>query len=212
MLFIFPSFCTLLQITFAHQCLERRAVYNPIKFVYACMPRGLLPLESDILAQNDVGEFSSLLLDRLGELFPCGARGMAGSVVQHDGEDVFTRLLGGKTSQQIIGRGTCSHTRETAQSFMCLTLDITDLATPTIESSLAAFVKGVALEGDNAYFCDICGHKVDALKRTALAELPDSLMIALKRFDMDFTTFEVRAIYGIAVWVYDDMLLHFFIF
>lgn len=54
------------------------------------------------------------------------------------------------------------------------------------------YAQGDRLEGDNAYFCEDCGRKVDALKRTALAELPDSLMISLKRFDLDYTTMEVR--------------------
>lgn len=133
------------------------------------------------------------------------------------GDDLFTRLFGGQTAQQIIGSGACKHARETTQPFLCLTLEVTGLTAPTIEASLEAFTRvcrgaqtaacppllcalvlvfeqGDRLEGDNAYLCEACGKKVDALKRTALAELPDSLMVALKRFDMDYTTFEVRAV------------------
>ena len=221
------------QAMFAHLCLDDSSAYNPISFVQACLPKGIMPLESPVTAQNDVGEFQSLLMDRLGELFPMphrrlscdeGAPSTTGTSATAPsamtlsfvpGDDLFTRLFGGKTAQQIIGSGACKHARETTQPFLCLTLEVTGLTAPTIEASLEAFTQvcgarrlavwapslrfrvceqGDRLEGDNSYLCEACGKKVDALKRTALAELPDSLMIALKRFDMDYTTFEVRAV------------------
>ena len=37
----------------------------------------------------------------------------------------------------------------------------------------AHFVAGETLTGDNAYSCEICGRKVDALKRTRIARLAD---------------------------------------
>ena len=115
-----------------------------------------MPLESEVMAQNDVGEFQSLLMDRLGELFPTPLPENAGLHAGHanvnpdphqrysrlsfaPGDDVFTRLCGGKSAQQILGRGACPHARETAQPFLCITLDVAGLAAPTIEASLAAF-------------------------------------------------------------------------
>lgn len=149
--------CTLLvlQAVFAHLCLSESSSYDPIAFVRACEPKGIMPLESAITSQNDVGEFQSLLFDRLSELFPVpvvarppvGLSASDGSTPPCPalsflpGDDIFTRIFGGKTAQQIIGTGTCRHKRETMQPFLCLALDVTGLATPTIEASLDAFIK-----------------------------------------------------------------------
>jgi hypothetical protein len=123
-----------LQEIFAHLCLEETAYYDPVHFVDACTAE-LLPLEHDARSQNDVGEFQSLLLDRLGELFPMQYR------VPGISDDVFSRLLSGQTVQQLLGRGSCSHSRETLQPFLCLTLEVSGLAAPTIEASLDAYTQ-----------------------------------------------------------------------
>lgn len=47
-------------------------------------------------------------------------------------------------------------------------------------------VQGDLLEGDNAYHCEQCDKKVNAVKRMCLKKLPDHLIVVLKRFDFDF--------------------------
>ena len=42
------------------------------------------------------------------------------------------------------------------------------------------------LEGDNAYLCEKCDKKVDALKRTCVKKLPKHLIVALRRFEFDY--------------------------
>lgn len=42
------------------------------------------------------------------------------------------------------------------------------------------------LEGDNAYKCEKCDKKVDALKRTCVKKPPKHLIIALRRFEFDY--------------------------
>lgn len=44
------------------------------------------------------------------------------------------------------------------------------------------------LEGDNAYACEECDKKVNAIKRQCLKKLPNILIIVLKRFDFDYET------------------------
>lgn len=44
------------------------------------------------------------------------------------------------------------------------------------------------LEADNAYFCEKCDKKVDALKRACVKKLPRYLITSLKRFEFDFDT------------------------
>ena len=39
-------------------------------------------------------------------------------------------------------------------------------------------------------YCDRCKKKCDTILRTAISALPDVLMLSLKRFDLDYNTFE----------------------
>jgi len=47
-------------------------------------------------------------------------------------------------------------------------------------------IKGDTLEGDNAYHCEKCGKKVNAVKRMCIKRLPPVLILVLKRFEFDF--------------------------
>lgn len=42
------------------------------------------------------------------------------------------------------------------------------------------------LDGDNKYMCGTCNHKVDAVMRDCLNELPNTLLVHLKRFEFDY--------------------------
>jgi len=44
------------------------------------------------------------------------------------------------------------------------------------------------LEADNAYQCEKCDKKVDALKRVSIKKLPRYMITTLKRFEFDFDT------------------------
>ena len=46
------------------------------------------------------------------------------------------------------------------------------------------------MEGSNQVFCDNCKKNTDTVLRTAISELPNMLILSLKRFDLDYTTFE----------------------
>ncbi len=41
-----------------------------------------------------------------------------------------------------------------------------------------------------SYKCEFCNKKVDILKRQVISKLPPTLCIALKRFELDFNTFQ----------------------
>ncbi len=42
------------------------------------------------------------------------------------------------------------------------------------------------IESDNAYHCETCDKKVNALKRSCIKRLPNQLILVMKRFDFDF--------------------------
>jgi ubiquitin C-terminal hydrolase len=160
-------------------------VLNPQAFVDACAAPGLLPLEAPVTHQNDASEFFTYLADRLGKVFP--VKGV-------ENADVFTAVLGGQLQHQIIGRGECAHSTSRAENFSLASLDVRGHR--TLAMSLRGFVQGEVLSGDNAYACDSCGHKVESLKRVCFnaAQLPQTLAFALKRFTINFETFEKEKI------------------
>jgi len=51
-----------------------------------------------------------------------------------------------------------------------------------IHHSFENMIKGDTLDGDNAYYCERCNKKVNAIKRMSLKKLPNHLIITLKRF------------------------------
>ena len=60
----------------------------------------------------------------------------------------------------------------------------------SVLGALQEFVAGELLEGDNQYFCSECNKKVDTVKRTVLADLPDTIILGLKRFDFNYDTMQ----------------------
>lgn len=60
----------------------------------------------------------------------------------------------------------------------------------SIHEALAEVCEEQKMEGDNKVTCDNCKVKTNTILRTAISALPDMLVLSLKRFDLDYTTFE----------------------
>jgi len=60
----------------------------------------------------------------------------------------------------------------------------------SIHEALAGMCEDEIMEGDNQVLCDRCKVKTNTVLRTAISALPDMLVLSLKRFDLDYTTFE----------------------
>lgn len=60
----------------------------------------------------------------------------------------------------------------------------------SIHEALAGMCQDEIMDGDNKVLCDRCKVKTSTVLRTAISELPDMLVLSLKRFDLDYTTFE----------------------
>ena len=74
---------------------------------------------------------------------------------------VFAGRFEGTFSDQKICQG-CPHRYERYEAFLALNLTV---KCNNLLQSLDQFVKGELLEGDNAYYCEKCGKKRDAVKR-----------------------------------------------
>ena len=59
-----------------------------------------------------------------------------------------------------------------------------------IHEALSTMCEDEIMEGDNKVFCERCKIKTNTVLRTAISALPDVLVLSLKRFDLDYNTFE----------------------
>ena len=49
---------------------------------------------------------------------------------------------------------------------------------------------GELMDGDNKVDCEVCAQKKATIRRTCIGQLPNTMILHLKRFDLDFQTFE----------------------
>jgi len=142
--------------------------------------------------QNDATEFYDQLLDRL----ETAMKGQG--CLTNSWNDLKTQIFGGKMLAQKIpkecsayegDKSTCGHWQSTRkESFLKTELLIRNKE--KIEDSLSQLVEGELMDGDNKIMCDVCVQKKDTVRRTCFGTLPNLLVVHLKRFDLDFTTFE----------------------
>ena len=59
-----------------------------------------------------------------------------------------------------------------------------------IHEGISAMCEEELMDGENKVGCDRCNKKTNTVLRTAVSKLSDVLVLSLKRFDLDYTTFE----------------------
>jgi ubiquitin C-terminal hydrolase len=128
--------------------------------------------------QQDALEYFHILCDHLDNA-------LKGS---HD-EKLLSRFFGGRSATQLLCKG-CPHRYERFEHFFTLQLAVFSNRANSVLGALQEFVAGELLEGDNQYFCSECNKKVDTVKRTVLADLPDTIILGLKRFDFNYDTMQ----------------------
>lgn len=165
----FPINSSLLQLKHIFSGLKayEGKAYNPKEF---CLGFEGQPLS--IVEQMDVDEFFNVLVDKLEPQ-------LKGSKF----DNPFRYELGGSSSTDIIGKD-CSHRSEREEGFNCIILSMKS----SIKESLESYINEELLEGDNAFLCEKCNKKVNAIRRTSLKSLPRTLILVLKRFEFDYDT------------------------
>ncbi|KAI1320684.1 hypothetical protein EDD11_010218 [Mortierella claussenii] len=161
-----------LQALFGNLQESIRRAYNAHGFCYSYKDWDGNPM--NVAVQMDVDEFFSILFDRL-----------ENSVKSTPQEELFKRQYGGKLVQQIKSKD-CEHVSEREDSFFSIQCEVKNKK--TLEESLQLYVQGEILDGDNKYKCSSCDKHVDAIKRACIKELPQNLILHLKRFDYDMDT------------------------
>jgi len=71
-----------------------------------------------------------------------------------------------------------------------MNIDLQIRGKSSIHESLSSFCEVEFMCGDNQVECDNCAKKCDTVLRTAISKLPNVLILSLKRFDLDYATFE----------------------
>ena len=117
--------------------------------------------------QHDAVEFFNSVVDCIDE-----------SMKSLSKEQICSKILGGTFADQKICKG-CPHRYSREESFTLLSVDVKH--SQRLSESLEQYVKGDLLEGPNAYHCEKCNKKIDAVKRTCIKKLPVILAIQLKR-------------------------------
>jgi len=99
-------------------------------------------------------------------------------------DDFLAEIFGGSYANQFIGASdSCCHRRENNEAFRAISVEVKDK--PTLYDALRSFTQGEVMSGVN---CPTCHANVDTIKRCVIKTLGPTLMIHLKRFEMDFQT------------------------
>lgn len=154
---------------------SRGRVFDPKSLVEAS---ACLKLEFDIWQQNDASEFAMKLLDKL-EIPLKRWSPNEFKFLEHT-----FRLK--QTKQKICKEcGLKTNREENLMNIDCQIRGKSD-----IHEALSTMCEVEYMEGDNRVFCDSCKKNTDTVLRTAISALPDMLILSLKRFDLDYNTFE----------------------
>jgi len=154
---------------------SRGRVFDPRSLVEAS---SCLKLEFDIWQQNDASEFAMKLLDKLEVPLKRWSPNEFKFL-----EHTF-RLK--QTKQKLCKECGLKTNRE--ENLM--NIDCQIRGNSNIHEALSTMCEVEYMEGDNKVFCDNCKKNTDTVLRTAISALPDMLVLSLKRFDLDFNTFE----------------------
>ncbi len=164
------------QRTFIH--LEegsRGRCFDPRTLVEAC---ACLKLEFDVWQQNDASEFSTKLLDRL----ETSLKRWAPEQFKYLDHTFGIKVTKVKTCKEC---GLKTNREEKLLNVICQIRGKAD-----IHESLAEMCQPDIMDGNNKVYCDRCKRNTHSVLRTTFSELPNMLILSLKRFDLDYNTFE----------------------
>ena len=97
-------------------------------------------------------------------------------------DQIVDQLFMGRVFQEVVGVK-CGHTSSKEDKFLAVSLATKRLS--SLHEALEHYIRWEVLEGDNAYFCETCGQKIMAKKRISFSDLPNILIVVLKRFEFD---------------------------
>ena len=120
--------------------------------------------------QMDVEEFLGGLLTKMEEeLRPLGCA------------DKVQRTFQSTTVNTIRGLAPCTHQSKRDETHFTIPIEVKNKR--SVRESLETLIQKETMEGDSAYSCELCGCKVTAEKYQRFRDLPEVLVLALRRFE-----------------------------
>ena len=156
-----------LQVMYAFLTLSEQPYYNPQNFCKSYKDRNGNPINTRI--QQDSQEFYNDFCDKI-ELH------LKKTKYKYIINDIFT----GKTCSSVVC-DSCNYVSNRLEDFYCLSLEINNIN--NLKDSLEKFIISEYIDD---FKCDFCNDKVKIQKRTTLCKLPNTLVIHLKRFYMNY--------------------------
>ncbi|KAJ3435966.1 ubiquitin carboxyl-terminal hydrolase faf-y-related [Anaeramoeba flamelloides] len=131
----------------------------------------------NVRIQMDVDEFFNMLFNQLEQ-----------NLKKINQDNLLKNIFGGKNANQIIilDEENSNDRSERLEDFFNLSLDVKEKK--DIYHSLEQYIEGDKLTGDNKYYSEKLGKKVDAIKRVCIHTLPKLLILNLKRIEYNFQT------------------------
>ncbi|XP_068659466.1 ubiquitin carboxyl-terminal hydrolase 26-like [Aristolochia californica] len=150
---------------FAQLCSSQLAFVDSAPFIKT--------LELDNGSQQDSHEFFTLFLSLLEQSLSCSRVAEAKTIAQ----DLFRGSISHVTRCSVCGKE--SEASSKTEDFYELELNIKGLK--NLNESLDDYLSVEELQGENQYFCESCGTRVDATRAIKLHKLPPVLNFQLKR-------------------------------
>ena len=157
-----------LQRLFSFLELSERQYFNPVYFCFSFKDWDEMPINTAI--QSDSQEFISMLIDKMEE-----------SLKPTKYKYLFNSVFGGKYVSQIKCLNGCNSVRYRFEDFFTLSLEVKSFN--NIYASLDAYIQEEKIDGLD---CESCKKKVSINKKTMLSDLPNVLIIHLKRLYYDY--------------------------
>ncbi|KDO30757.1 hypothetical protein SPRG_04658 [Saprolegnia parasitica CBS 223.65] len=161
------------QRLFGHLAATEQKCVDPTPLLHCLHDEAGGPL--NVMMQQDAEEFLTRFVDGVTEYLK--------TTPAHT--NALDAVFGGTLCTQLCCQGGCGSVRETAAtSFVCMTVEVK--GHDSLLSSLRNWSAGEMLSGVN---CDACGSKQDTIKRDCVETAPETLLLHLKRFELNFDTF-----------------------
>ncbi|KAF0686686.1 Aste57867_21528 [Aphanomyces stellatus] len=142
--------------------------------------RATLAAEFQTSRQQDASEFLHYVLDKLSS--PGGVSGVPKSTFQ----DMVGRLFTGKYARRITC-SRCEAVSTTVEEFMDMNVPVPTSSPASLEALVQSQLATELLADANAYFCDACHDRVEAIKQTVVDHAPEHLILTMSRFQYNAT-------------------------
>jgi len=106
------------------------------------------------------------------------------------GKSFLVDLMQGQL-RSIVTCSQCQHTSRRFDPFLYLSVPVTK-GMMHVTDCINKFLEEERLTGSEQWFCERCERKVDAIKKIDIWKLPPVLVLHLKRFEFDASTFTYR--------------------